>query len=214
MPRDRGTGLVARVTELLHQLPGLDRTGDVPGALGQTTNLPPAQRRALLALRIALLRTAAIPAPNLQTQLTEPEDHLPPPVPEPAPPPPPPPSRKPPRVSVTTMSLEDAALLLGAAATDADPTPDISKEAPPPASPAAMKNAFAALAMFDTAEAPAGPPDVAPTSSGPAAMEDTFAALALFDTPEPLAEPPSAPSADAANPAPLAVDEDHGRPRS
>jgi hypothetical protein len=82
MPRDRSTGLVARVTVLLPAA-GLDRTGELPGARGQTANLPPAKRRAHLALLVAPLWTAALPAPHLQTQIAEPEDHFPASAPNP-----------------------------------------------------------------------------------------------------------------------------------
>lgn len=94
-----------------------------------------AERRALLALRIAIARmappaaAAAIPAPEpappgdalqaMPDPVTEPVAELPPAAPKP---------RKPARVTMSSVRLEDAALLLGSAFAD---EPEQDKPAAP-----------------------------------------------------------------------------------
>jgi hypothetical protein len=143
-----GPRLVERVTQSLgnrrHTLM-VSLAEQSLAAAGQTA----AERRACLALRIALSRMAPWPMPPAMTPpiitasadapepvaepvpavaAASPDPEEPPaaaePVAEPVPAPPPPKPRKPARVTMSSVRLEDAAMLLGAAfASDPDDAP-------------------------------------------------------------------------------------------
>jgi hypothetical protein len=156
--------MVAQVSQTLSELPHKQRAA-VAEALITAPNLSGAERRARLALRIALARLApapkpaqppaaspapADPAPEPQVIQPEPQPNETPPLPESLPPedmPTDPPAaeppapeikkpRKPAKVAMSTVRLEDAAMLLGAAfaAMDSD-TPDPAPTAAPTPAP-------------------------------------------------------------------------------
>lgn len=146
-------GMVAQVSQTLSELPDNQKAA-VAECLITTPGLTAAQRRASLALRIAVARLAPLSQPIAQpvpvpapaqvpdtlpiTEATVPE---PPPIqdpePEETPPPPPAPEikkpRKPAKVAMSTVRLEDAAMLLGAAFASMDTdTPAAAPPAPEP----------------------------------------------------------------------------------
>jgi hypothetical protein len=158
-------GVVAQVSQTLSELPDDQKTA-VAEALMTAPGLTAGQRRARLALRIAMARLAPAPQPIAQPvpepapvpipatlPITEPAAPEPAPVqapaPEETPPPPPAPEvkkpRKPAKVAMSTVRIEDAAMLLGAAFaametdTPAADTPAADTPAPetPPDKPSA-----------------------------------------------------------------------------
>lgn len=108
-------GLVGRVTEMLAAMP------DALIALTQESAPTATERRARLALRIALMRRGdiVIPVQIDMTPLRQPDP--PAAIDLPPPPAPVPPRAKPARVSMSTLGLEQAALLLAAAAAPEEP---------------------------------------------------------------------------------------------
>ena len=113
MTESAQTGLVGRMMELLSDLPALPAIGDLRAHPAPNGAAPSAaERRARLALRIALMKRGDIAAPAPVHEDAEPEapDPLPEPEEEIIPPTPP----KPARVSMSTVRLEDAAFLLNA----------------------------------------------------------------------------------------------------
>ncbi len=213
MPEKNLTGLVGRVTDLLSQMPpGFVFTASdaLPG--GQNAGTTAAERRVRLALRLAMLQSGAPPLPFVA------EAAMPPAQPEASPPPEPPAARpKAMRVSMSTVRLEDAALLLAAASAppDTEPAPHERPKAQTTLG-GDLGDAFAALSALD-ADAPApdptpvAPPDqaehpplpVTPISrrrsasvSAADGMASAAAAFAAFDIDD--ASPAKAPSAAAA----------------
>jgi hypothetical protein len=156
--------MVAQVSQTLSELPDDQKTA-VAEALIAAPGLSGAERRARLALRIAMARLTpapkaeqppssspapAEPAPEPQVIQPEPQpEETPPPLPESLPPeevPTDPPAaeppapeikkpRKPAKVAMSTVRLEDAAMLLGAAfaAMDSETPAPAPTAAPTPA---------------------------------------------------------------------------------
>jgi hypothetical protein len=153
-------GVVAQVRQTLSELPD-DQRAALVEALTTAPGLTAAQRRAGLALRIAMARLAPLPEPAPKAAPEPAPAPVPPPVvmepapqpapevipepePEETPPPPPAPEvkkpRKPAKVAMSTVRLEDAAMLLGAAfaAMDSDtpaPAPPAADTPAPPRDP-------------------------------------------------------------------------------
>jgi len=134
------TGLVGRIMEALADLPAQPAVADLGRAFAGTRDQPSAaERRARLALRIALMKRGAFTAPaaNPEEPLPEIEEPDAQPEPEPVAEPEPPPfipalPPKPARVSMSTVRLEDAASLLSAFATSPDPDGSVENIAAPP----------------------------------------------------------------------------------
>lgn len=180
-------GLVERIMDALADLPETPSLADLgEGTAGTGGQLTAAERRARLALRIALMKRGEFVASSPEPEALSPADELPKPVPEPAAEPEPPPfipapPPKPARLSMSTLRIEDAASLLSAfgSATDADAStgqaaPKVVEE------PAAPEE--------DQAEAIAQPVDVADLAA-------TFAAMAPTAS-EPETSPPEVESTD------------------
>jgi hypothetical protein len=175
--RDRA-GLVGRVEQVLA---GLSLAGVVPD---QVAAPPGLERRARLALRIALLRRGGAVTPVKMAETPVPL----PVAPEPAPlppqvlaetPPPAPQRQKLARVSMSTLRLEDAAMLLAAAAAPSEPQP-----APQPF-------VERPLAVPEADALPAAMPRPRRSAGGVRDMGDAFAALsALGDAPPETAPTP------------------------
>jgi hypothetical protein len=193
MPEIEPAGLVGRIADLLARLPAgfVIRPGTdlAPMRSGAPTG---AERRARLALRIALLQRAdltprPVPEEMLAVPVSQAETPVVPVVTPEAAPPPPPPRPKPARVSMSTLRLEDAALLLAAAAAPSDPAPpDLAPQvsaAPPQSKPDAetprpgkagarrgsgavgdLGDAFAALSALGDSATPSEPGPVPPAA--------------------------------------------------
>ena len=194
MPSETRVGLVGRIMEILADGPSPD--GAQTATRQAAGTLQGSQRRALLALRIALLRRPAPEEPEAQS--APPEPIAPAPQPELEPEPLAPPVQKPARITMSTLRLEDAALLLSAATapTETPAKTDDAKDMAPPPEPLRlggresgrnsralstvgdMGNAFAALAAFDaltsTEEPDAAPEEAADeTKDGPQQPDST-----------------------------------------
>ncbi|NEX45244.1 hypothetical protein [Pseudotabrizicola algicola] len=221
------SGLVGRVAEVLESLPLA--TALAVGRLSlatQSENLNAAERRARLALRIALMRQdkpLASAPDETETAATEANPQAvpepvavvpepPQPKPEPAPPPPP----KPARVSLSTVRLEDAAMLLAAASAPPEPAftpalrvaaalPETSAAPEPPVQPEPAQDVSEAGAGEGETIEPAAPK--APRRKSGARkwsantddLGDAFAALSALGSP---AEEASAPDPAPAPPEP------------
>jgi hypothetical protein len=197
MTESAQTGLVGRMMELLSDLPALPAIGDLrahPAPNGATPSA--AERRVRLALRIALMKRGDIAAPAPVQEDPEPEAPDPLPEPEPEPEPEkeiiPPTPAKPPRVSMSTVRLEDAAFLLNAFSAPKEAEGD-------PASPAAASRSAAAepsVSADQTAKAS--------QSSGHSDIADLAATFAAMDPSgaEDEAPPTEYPAKDTADPAP------------
>lgn len=124
--------LVALVTRGLKNWSAEDAAGLLELLPAPVPADAPARRRALLAMRIALLRRAQGARPVPAPAAPEPEIELPAPEPEPEPEAivaPPLAPRRPPRTLITSIRLEDAAQLLAAAA-EPDPLPSLPPKGP------------------------------------------------------------------------------------
>ncbi|MGZ3217060.1 hypothetical protein [Paracoccus sp. T5] len=182
-------GLKGRTAEeaagLLEQLPA-----QVPAD-------PPARRRVLLAMRIALLRQSQGARPVLVPPPAPPE---PVETPEPAvviaPPPAP---KRPPKTVITSIRLEDAAQLL-AAASEPEPVPPlpakpVREAAPEPeeaATPAEIASTFVADADFWNSDFDAPWPE-----ANPSTVADEPAPEPPHEEPEPRDLPPMPDEAEA-----------------
>jgi len=160
--------LVARLRSVLRDQP-------IPVAAGDGVTSGSA-RRVALALRLLALQAA--PATPPKVIAAPPPEPLPEPLPEPpaapppAPPPEPPKPRKPPRVNLSTIRLEDAASLLASVSADEPPAPPplppkTAAAKPDAAVPAAPKFKLQAMADLSALQA-------ADDLSGPAKDADVF----------------------------------------
>jgi hypothetical protein len=156
-------GLMQRMSDLIGDFPAAAVTGPLTGKAQSA-----AERRAVLALRIALLQRgdAALPLPLPLPEPEQPEILVPEPAPAPPPEPEiaPPPPAKPARITMSTLRLEDAAMLLAAASAPPEPPP-------------------AAAATFEPTKPKRG------KSFGVADFGSDFAALSAFEEPAAEDEP-------------------------
>jgi len=202
-------GLVGQMMELLSELPPIPAIGGTCKDQTKDGNVATAaDRRARLALRIAILQHNRL-APSIvveeeaTTVADEPEPTCEPqPEPVEPPPPPAPPPRKPAKVSMSTVRLEDAAFLLAAAATPPEP------EAVP-----AFKSA---LPVTEIPAASGALPPSKPAGSGVKDLQNIMSAFSAMEDPAPSSEPkePQVEDADAGDPPKPAPSVSKGKRRS
>ncbi len=203
-------GLVDRVAAAVSGLPRM-QGADQGGAVG--ASMSGAERRARLALRIALLR-AGDPVASLPAPVAEPPvqvaDPAPTPVSEPPAETPAPPRFKPARVSMSTVRLEDAALLLAAASAPQEAPPQEAAQPIAP-EPATFVPGLAPVVQLQPIEpvpapVPAAKPKRRQGSVLPAdGLANAAAALAALSADDEIRPNPVPEAATDATPAPVSA---------
>ena len=162
MHGSRRARLVACMADVLAEFPALESANTAE--LLPTTGLPGAQRRARLALRIAILNRPPSPHVLMEADVKPPVPDGPEPVPATEPLAVAQPPQKPARITMSTLRLEDAALLLAAASESSEPQ-GATVDTP-------VKMSAFATVMHPTAGSKA---------AGIKNMGDAFATLSVFD---------------------------------